>query len=171
MLPPELLTDIIDRIEPSDIIVFCKTNKNIYNICKNNKTYLVKQYLKKNDDLKGIDDLLFLFKDEEELYESISIPKLLDMLSEDYPINQTDVFLNRFGLHVSKKWKKYISISPEIVLLSVAHNLKNLSEQDLSSLVTKIPARLVEQIKEYEVDWFNTTNDLANKIYLKIKLQ
>lgn len=171
MLPPELLTDIIDRIEASDISIFCKTNKNIYNICKNNKKYLVKQYLKKNDGLEGIDSLLFIFKDEEELYESISISKLLDMLSEEYPINQTDVFLNKFGLHVSKKWKKYIQISPEIVLVSVAHNLKNLSEEDLDFLVKKIPTHLIEQIKEYEVDWFNTTNSLADKIYLKVKLQ
>lgn len=171
MLPPEILTDITDRIEPSDISIFCKTNKNIYNICKNNKTYLVKQYLKKNDDLEGIKDLLFLFTNKEELYESISIPKLLDTLSEEYPINQNNKFLIEFGLHVSKKWKKYITISPEIVLLSVAHNLKNLSKEDLDLLVKKIPAHLVEQIKEYEVDWFNTTNSLANKIYLKVKLQ
>lgn len=171
MLPPEILTDIIDKIEPSEISIFCKTNKNIYNICKNNKAYLVKQYLKKNDELEGLENLLFLFTNKEEMYQIISIPKLLDMLSEEYPINQNNKFLIEFGLHISKKWKKYITISPEIVLLSVAHNLKKLSEEDLDLLVKKIPLHLVEQIKEYEIDWFNTTNSLANKIYLKVILQ
>jgi hypothetical protein len=140
-------------------------------ICKANKAIILKQLMKKGGDLdqpSWYSQLLFLFKNKKEVYDTalrVGAPYLLEHISEEYPINQHNKLLISFSKMLADDWKKYIHISPEIVLLIVAHYCKNMSKSELKLLKQKVPKKLLEQIKEFELDWFNTTNNFASVIY------
>jgi hypothetical protein len=172
MLPPELITKVIKNMEPHDINMFCKTNKYINKVCKENNRYILKQHIKKVDifeDPESYINFKILFDSDEEMYNIIGKSKLLDILAEEYPINQNYKFIEQFGEHVFKNWREYIKVSPEITILYVAHLSKSLSESDLKYIVKYVPKKLKDQILEFEKDWFNTTNKTGDTIYKYIK--
>jgi hypothetical protein len=161
-LPVELYEILVKDFSISDLKSFCITNKKFMNYCRSDKKRLVKKYFKDVDDLENIK---FLFKSKDELYEFLG-KDLLEYLDEEYPVNQSVDILQGFGLYVSKNWEKYISLNPMIVMLWYVHTLKSKpSNVELKKLFNSVPKNTVKDILNYDKDWFNTDNIYAGDVF------
>jgi len=171
-IPAELYPMIFINIEPKDLINFCTVEKKVLNYCKSNKILLLKNHIKKANDLSDYSyfyGLAFLFKNEKELREKIyelAGQDLIVYLDEEFPIEYQDDYIFDFGKFVAKNWKKFITGHPTTTLRNIAHFTKYKELKPIiKELYNKTPKTVREQVVEEGEDFFNTDTANGRELY------
>ena len=183
-LPTELILDILENLNCQEKLKICKSNKKMFNICRNDKKISIelvlcylsiklrnKEYIHDNLDpeeiLKKLEELkkhytflnnINIYQDTDLIYKVLLdvFPEYFDFLSEDYPVNLNNKY-TKISIYIAKNWRNYKQkLNIDTLLYYIFYYINPHDTVQAYNIKKYISKELLQEIKNTGIDWFNT---------------